>query len=274
MIKFIWRETLLSIVAFSGLCAILAVIMFVLINPNPEKIIKTLPAIMGFIVAGITAFIYLRTLGISKADFVELLKHNGFEAQYGVDRQLGIRFPAFSGLRNDGILLYACLDFQYTPAMEDLLRGVGNGSNKFHYYFPCKSPPTINHNIVKLGNKVEIGHGIYVSRDRGAIRNTDTDIKKIISEMCADIDFLVINDLRSGPGFVYIAAGPSSLTYGEYAKKNVQAVLKFINVFRTYYGCQNEKWDRQIDMNNLKENIDALNKEFVHSLRENHKGRQ
>ena len=210
----------------------------------------------------------LKKLGISNTEFIEIMKKNGFMAEHKVLRSLGGKIPTFIGLRDDGTLIYASFANRYWPEIRNLINVAGTGTRNLQFYFPCHRASALNHNIVKSSHEIEIGHGIYPFRDHSKIKSTNAELKTILSGMCADIDFLIINSMQSGPGFVLIETGPSSLAYGEYIEKNMPAVLRFIQAFRTYYGCQDEKWDRQIDMSNMKENIDALRKEFVHSLRE------
>ena len=81
------------------------------------------------------------------------------------------------------------------------------------FYFPCKTTTKFNHFIIKSKDKVKIGHPIYLLRE-SQNKNVESDLSHILSELCGDIDFLIVNHLQSGPGFISIATGPEILSYG------------------------------------------------------------
>ncbi|MEE9910188.1 MAG: hypothetical protein K4571_00560 [Deltaproteobacteria bacterium] len=271
MIKYIWRQILFSFLLVSG--CFVSFYQILMIISDPIKNLKYLPLFLSFLLMSTASFIILKKLGMSSAAFIEILKNNNFIIEYKIMKRFGYKIPAFLGLRSDGILIYAIFSYRYWPDIRNLFNFAGTGIKNLHFYFPCHVTSEINHNVIKYDSKIEIGHGLYPLSHRSKIKAADAELKKILSEMCADIDLLIINSLQAGRGFILIETGPSSLAYGKYIKKNIPAVLKFIQAFRAYYGCQDEKWDRQIDMSNLKQSIDTLNKEFIHSLRENYKNK-
>lgn len=238
-------------IAFGMLCVFLSVMYP---NDMPEPPVVTL----GIIISGVIAFALTKKLGITLAAFIEILKQNGFDV---VNRK-----NVILGKNNNNILFSGYFYGRYIVLNDDLFRGPSSASN-LNFYFPCQTKIEFDHYIIKSDNKVKIGRHISsVFLGYGTAKSVNTDLSNILNAIATEVDFLIINHLQAGPGFIRIATGPASLAYGEYAKKNTPAVLKFIQAFRTYYGCQDDKWDRQIDISNLKENIDALFKEYLHSL--------
>jgi hypothetical protein len=271
MIKYVWRQILFSFVLLYG--GLMTFVLMLMLIFDPDKNLKDLPLFIGFVLSFTVSFVILKKQSISNNEFIEIMKNNGFISEHKVFKTLLGTIPTFLAMSDDRVLLYACFSARYWPELRDLFNLAGTGSRNLKYYFPCRTASEFNHNIVKSGHEIEIEHGLYPFRDHSKIKNTNSELNNIVSKMCADVDFLVINNLQAGQGFILVETGPSSLAYGEYLKKNVPAVLKFIQAFRTYYDCQDDKWDRQINMSNLNENIDALNKEFVNSLREKYKNK-
>jgi hypothetical protein len=211
------------------------------------------------------SFRFYKKLGITLDAFIEILKQNGFDV---VNRK-----KAVLGKNNNNILFSGYFYGRYDVINFDLFRGPASAEN-LNFYFPCKAKVEFNHYIIRSDNKVKIGrHIASVFLGSGTAERAHTDLSNILSAIVTDVDFLIINHLQAGPGFIRIATGPATLAYGEYLKKNTPAIIKFIQAFRTYYGCQDEKWDRQIDMNNLRENTNALFKEYLDSLRDKYKNK-
>jgi hypothetical protein len=241
-----WRETLLMLLYIIGIGMMGSSIMIIVMD-NPSDIRPILPLAVFGIISFIMSFALLNKLGMSRIQFVDILKSYGFQ----ISDEKGSNIY---GMTSDNVLFKGWFSgrYFYIP-QHDYFSSFGNLS----FYFPGTTPDILDHYIIKSNNRLKVGAYYLLGNDR---MNLDINerIPKLFSDICNDIEFLTINRIYSGPGYIYIQAGPPTLSYGNYAKNNIEGVMKFINGYRKYFKCENMKWEADINMYDLKNNIEVM----------------
>lgn len=243
-----WREALLLFVFW--ICGFLTSVSAFLIFIDGDSFY-----IWAFIICfllWIVSLICMGKLGLSLSEFLSVLENNGF-------KMIQKKRLMLLGMTSNGIIIKGFFYGRCSMMLfnEDLFSEAAISSN-LRFYFPCSTPGILNHYIIKYGTNFKAGLNQLWRGNGACLTLSESEFYHILFNICADIDFLAINHLSSGPGYICIATGPLGLLYGKHAERNIRGILKFIEAYRNYFNCQDVKWGANINLNNLNENIQVI----------------
>lgn len=239
-----WRETLSMLVFWICSFLVLAYVILLVIDPNIQ-----IHPMIGLSLLAIAALIIMRKLSLSFPEFLSILKKNGFVMAQEKSSE-------FIGMTKDDILIKGFFFGRYILVNEDVLSKAATSSN-IRFYFPCSTPGLFNHYIMKFGTNFKFDLN-RIRRENIFLTISESELHRIFFNICSDIEFLAINRLASGTGFICIETGPKSLLYGKYSEKNIIGILKFIRAYKKQFGCQEVKWNMDISLNTLSDHIRTI----------------